>query len=92
MTILTLNKQALESKIGKITKVIENKISMFGTPIEEVTDTEVSIEIFPNRPDLLSLQGFIRAITAFLKKPEIKEYKTNKPEKDYKVIIDKSVK
>jgi phenylalanyl-tRNA synthetase beta chain len=92
MTILTLNKQALESKIGKITKDIENKISMFGTPIEEVTDTEVSIEIFPNRPDLLSLQGFVRAITSFLKKPEIKEYKTNKPEKDYKVIIDKSVK
>ena len=92
MTILTLNKQELESKIGKITKDIENKISMFGTPIEEVTDTEVSIEIFPNRPDLLSLQGFARALTSFLKKPEIKEYKTEKPEKDYKVIIDKSVK
>ena len=92
MTILTLNKKQLESSIGVIDEKMQNKISMFGTPIEEVTDTEVSIEIFPNRPDLLSFQGFTRAINCFLKKPKISTYKTEKPEKDYKVIIDKSVK
>jgi len=92
MTILTLNKQQLEKEIGKITPELENKISMFGTPIEKVTNTEVSVEVFPNRPDLLSMQGFVRAINSFLKKPQIPEYKINKPEKDYKVIIDKSVK
>ena len=92
MTILTLNKQQLETAIGKITPELENKISMFGTPIEEVTDKEVSVEVFPNRPDLLSFQGFTRAITSFLKKPQILNYKVNKPEKNYKVIIDKSVK
>ena len=92
MTILTLNKKQLESKIGKITPELENKISMFGTPIEEVTENEVSVEVFPNRPDLLSMQGFVRAISSFLEKPELKTYKTEKPEKDYKVIIDKSVK
>ena len=92
MTILTLNKQQLEKEIGKITPELENKISMFGTPVEEVTDTEIMIEVFPNRPDLLSMQGFTRAILSFLKKPQIPEYKTEKPEKDYKVLIDKSVK
>jgi phenylalanyl-tRNA synthetase beta chain len=92
MTVLTLNKKQLEEKIGKITSQIEGKISMFGTPVEGVTENEISVEIFPNRPDLLSLQGFARAIIAFLKKPGMKEYKANKPEKDYKVIIDKSVK
>tara|TARA_Y100000310_G_scaffold288212_1_gene313659 strand:- start:4913 stop:6562 length:1650 start_codon:yes stop_codon:yes gene_type:complete len=92
MTILTLNKKQLESKIGKIDEKMQDKISMFGTPVEEVTNDEVSIEIFPNRPDLLSFQGFTRALVCFLKKPGINQYKINKPEKDYKVIIDKSVK
>ena len=92
MTILTLNKQQLESKIGTINEEMQNKISMFGTPVEEVTDTELIVEIFPNRPDLLSFQGFSRALTSFLKKPQVSKYKVNKPEKDYKIIIDKSVK
>ena len=92
MTILTLNKKQLESVIGVIDEKMQDKISMFGTPIEEVTDKEVSVEIFPNRPDLLSMQGFTRAINCFFKKPGIKTFKVNKPEKDYKVIIDKSVK
>ncbi|MBR9706594.1 phenylalanine--tRNA ligase subunit beta [Candidatus Pacearchaeota archaeon] len=92
MTILTLNKKQLESKIGKMTEDLQNKISMFGTPIEEVTDNEVSIEVFPNRPDLLSFQGFVRAITAFLKKPGLKTYKVEKPQKDYQVTIENSVK
>jgi len=92
MTILILNKQQLEKEIGKITPELEDKISMFGTPVEEITDNEISIEVFPNRPDLLSFQGFTRALLCFLKKPGLKNYKTEKPEKDYKVIIDKSVK
>ena len=65
---------------------------MFGTPIEDINDTEISVEIFPNRPDLLSLQGFSRALSSFLKKPEVQTYSVNKPEKDYRVIIEKSVK
>lgn len=92
MTILTLNKKQLEEKIGKIDEKMQDKISMFGTPIEEVTDTEVSVEVFPNRPDLLSFQGFTRALITFFKKPQLTKYKTEKPQKDYKVIIDKSVK
>jgi phenylalanyl-tRNA synthetase beta chain len=93
MALLTLNKKELEAKIGKITPEIEEKISMFGTPVEKLDENEISIEIFPNRPDLLSLQGFSRAILAFLeKKPGLRSYKTEKPEKDYKVTIDKSVK
>ncbi len=93
MTILTLNKKELEKHIGKITEDIEEKISMFGTPVDSVSDDEISIEIFPNRPDLLSMQGFARAFLAFTnKKPGLKQYKIHAPEKDYKVTIDKSVK
>ncbi|MDD5741482.1 MAG: phenylalanine--tRNA ligase subunit beta [Candidatus Nanoarchaeia archaeon] len=92
MTILTLNKKQLEQEIGKIDEKMQEKIALFGTPIENVNDEEVSVEVFPNRPDLLSFQGFSRALLCFLKKPGMQTYKTEKPEKDYKVIIDKSVK
>lgn len=69
------------------------KINMFGTPVESVDKKELELEILPNRPDLLSLQGFLRSFKAFLgKETGIKKYKINKPEKDYKVIISPSVK
>jgi hypothetical protein len=55
MTILTVDKKEFERKVGKLTKELEEKITEMGTPIEEVTDEEISVEVFPNRPDLLRL-------------------------------------
>jgi len=92
MTILTVNKKELEKLVGKITPELEKKITDMGTPIEEVTDEEVSVEVFPNRPDLLSLQNFARAINQFNNKGKAAKFTINKPEKDYTVTIDKSVK
>ncbi len=92
MTILTLNRKELEKKVGKITPAIEDKITMMGTPVEEVKDSEVSVEVFPNRPDLLSMQGFTRSLLQYLGKTGVANFKVNSPEKDYKVKIDKSVK
>jgi phenylalanyl-tRNA synthetase beta chain len=92
MTVVTLNRKEVEKKLGKIDEKIEEKISMFGTPVESLNETEVSIEVFPNRPDLLSLQGFLRAMSYYLNGEKLKQYKVNKPEKDFKVKIDKAVK
>jgi phenylalanyl-tRNA synthetase beta chain len=92
MTILTLNRKELEKKVGKITKEIEEKITMMGTPVEEINEEEISVEIFPNRPDLLSLQNFGRAIRQYLEKEGVAKFKINPPEKDYTIVIDKSVK
>jgi len=90
MTILTLNRKQLESKIGKIDSKMENKISMFGTPVEDVNDSEISIEIFPNRPDLMSFQGFVRAFLAYLGKEKgMRKYKVEASGK--KLIIEKSL-
>jgi len=76
----------------KLTKEIEERISMFGTNLESITDEEIEISVNPNRPDLYSLQGFMRAFLTFLnKKKGLKEYKINKPEKEYEVLIDNSV-
>lgn len=93
MANISFNKKKFEKEIGKLDEKLQNKIALFGTPIEKVTNEEVEIEVFPNRPDLLSYQGFKRAFLAFLSKQTgIKNYKLNKPEKDYKVFIDSSVK
>ncbi len=95
MTILTMNRAALEKKVGKITLDVEEKITMMGAPVEEITSDSVSVEVFPNRPDLLSMGGFARSLNQYLKKAKISNFKIEnekKIEKDYKVKIDKSVK
>ena len=93
MANIGFNKKKFEREIGKLDDKMQNRIAMFGTPIEKITEEEIEIEVCPNRPDLLSYYGFKRSFLAFLgKETGLKEYKINKPEKDYKVIIDNSVK
>lgn len=93
MANIKLPRKLFEKEIGKLDEKMQDRISMFGTPVEALTEDQVEIEIFPNRPDLLSYQGFKRAILAFLgKKTGLKEYKTHKPEKDFTVTIDSSLK
>ena len=72
---------------------MQNKIAMFGTTLEQITDNEIEIEVNPNRPDLLSYSGFKRSFLSFLEKTKgLKRYELKKPEKDYEVIVDSSVK
>ena len=93
MAIVSLNKKIFEKEIGKLDGKMEEKIAIFGTPIDGQNDEEIQIEVFPNRPDMLSYHGFKRAFLAYLGKDKgIKIYKINKPEKDYIVKIDSSVK
>ena len=92
MTILTVDKKEFEKLVGKVTPELEKKITDMGTPIEDVTDEELSVEVFPNRPDLLSLENFARAVNQFMGKRGVTNFKVHKPEKDYIVTVDKSVK
>jgi phenylalanyl-tRNA synthetase beta chain len=92
MTILTMNRVELEKAIGKVDGDMEKKITDMGTPIEYVNDDEVAVEVFPNRPDLLSLQNFARAVNQYRGKGKIASFKIHAPEKDFVVTIDKSVK
>jgi phenylalanyl-tRNA synthetase beta chain len=93
MALITFSKKLFEKEIGKLDEKMQERISMFGTPLEKFDENEMEIEIFPNRPDLLSYQGFKRSFLSFLgKKPGMKKYEMNKPEKEYQVIIDSSTK
>lgn len=92
MTILTLNKKELEKKVGKLTEELKDKITEMGTPIDGETEEELMIEVFPNRPDLLSLQALSRALLSYTGKSKPKSYSVEKPEKDFIVNVDKTVK
>ena len=93
MAIMTLSKKQFEKDIGKLNEKMEERIAMFGTPLEKIDKDEVHLEIFPNRPDMLSYQGFKRSFLNFLgKRKGLKEYNVQKPKKDYKVNIESSVK
>ena len=93
MALIEFPKKQFEEDIGKLDEEMKDKIAMFGTPIQESDEQKIQIEIFPNRPDLISFQGFKRAFRAFLGKDTgLINYKLNKPEKDYVVTIDSSVK
>ena len=91
MANIKLSKKLFEKEIGKVDEEMKNQIALFGTPLETVDEKEIELEIFPNRPDLLSYQGFKRSFLAFLGRKS-RGYKVNKPEKDYSVKIEKSVK
>lgn len=92
MTNIIFQRKEIEKHLHLTDEIIE-KISLLGTPLERADENEIEIEVFPNRPDLISLEGFIRALKSFLgKESGLKRYKLNKPEKDYKVKVEKPVK
>ena len=93
MAIININKKLFEKEIGKLDEKMQDRIAMFGTPVEKINEEELQIEIFPNRPDMLSYQGFKRSFLSFLgKRTGLKKYKINSPKENYKVFIDSSVK
>ncbi len=68
MPTVTLNKKVFEKLVGKKLPIekLKERISMLGTDLEKVDGSEITVEIFPNRPDMLSEQGFARAFSSFI--------------------------
>lgn len=90
MAVVTYNRKDLEGLMGmKLDPKTIQRAAEIGAPIEELTETEVSFEVFPNRPDLLSVEGFARAFRDFLS-PKKRSYKFGTPK--IQVKIDSSVK
>ena len=79
----------LEKKIPK--EKLVNELPMIGGDLDSVEKDEISIEFFPDRPDLLSVEGIVRAVRSFYEiEPGFKEYKVRKS--DIKINVDPSVK
>ncbi|MBT4257581.1 phenylalanine--tRNA ligase subunit beta [archaeon] len=93
MANIKIPRKEFEKDIGKLTKEMQMKIALFGTTLESFDDNEIELEIFPNRPDLLSYQGFKRSFLAFLgKNTGLKKYKVFPKEKNYKIKVDSNLK
>ncbi len=89
MPTITLNKKNFESLLGKKLSLQELKynLAMLGTDLESIKENEIIIEIFPNRPDMLSEEGLARALSSFIGyKTGLKKYKVH--ESNFKIKID----
>ncbi|MBS3145629.1 phenylalanine--tRNA ligase subunit beta [Candidatus Woesearchaeota archaeon] len=93
MPTITLNKNYLLKLLNKkiSDKELEEKIPMLGTDLSKIEKNEIVVEVFPNRPDMLSEEGFARALSSFLgietglRKYEVKRSNHNcKVEKELK--------
>jgi len=92
MPTITINREVFEQYTGKKLRLekLKDRISFLGTDLEDVNDREIIVEIFPDRPDMLSVQGFSRAFSSFIGyKTGLREYKVERS--DDKMIVDKSV-
>lgn len=93
MPTVTLNKKVFEKLVGKKLPLdkLKDRISMLGTDLEKIEGNEIVVEVFPNRPDMLSEQGFARAFSSFIGiKTGLRNYSAKKS--DYKILVDKSAK
>jgi phenylalanyl-tRNA synthetase beta chain len=67
MPVVTFNYQDFIHLLGHAIekKVLLDNLPMIGADLDKVEGDEISIEFFPNRPDLTSVEGIARAARAF---------------------------
>ncbi len=92
MPSVKLNKEVFEKLVGKKLPLekLKDRISYLGTDLEKIEGNEIHVEVFPNRADMLSEQGFARAFSAFIgQKIGLREYSAKKS--GCKLIMEKSL-
>jgi len=91
MSVITINKKDFCRLLGKELSMqeIQERLPMVGVAWEGNTKDEFEIEVTPNRPDMLSVEGLARAFSSFMNmKTGLKEYTALKSE--YFVRVDQS--
>ena len=69
---------------------LQESISMFGVDLEKIDEKSIVMEVFPNRPDILSVEGFTREMRAFLGiETGLKNYEVH--DSDVEIKVHKSV-
>lgn len=88
MPVVTFNYEDFIDLLGKKVekKELLKKIPMIGAEIEKLEGDEISIEFFPDRPDLLSIEGIARAMRSFLGiEMGMRKYKVMNPKIEMRV-------
>ncbi|HLC46973.1 MAG TPA: phenylalanine--tRNA ligase subunit beta [Candidatus Nanoarchaeia archaeon] len=68
MPTITLNRKVVEKLVGRKLSLeqLKDRIALMGTDLESIDDENIHVEVFPNRPDMLSERGFSRAFSTFI--------------------------
>ncbi len=70
---------------------LKDRIPMIGVDMERIDEEKIIVEIFPNRPDMLSVEGFSRALKGFFGiETGIVNYDI--PDSGFSVAVDPKVK
>lgn len=92
MPVLHVSRAALEGAIGSPVDddTLSERLAMLGCVPEDTEGPEWSIEVFPDRPDLLSAQHLGRALRAYLEhEPGLPSYEVAEPTTE--LVVDGSV-
>jgi len=92
MPVITINLEDFRELLGrKVTmEELQERLPMMGSGWEGATEEGFNLEVFPNRPDLLSLEGLVRAYSSFTgERPGPRRYRV-KPS-GYVVNVDRKV-
>ena len=88
MPTVSFDKKRVLEQIGDMSDSdLADRISMLGTDLERISADEIVVEIFPNRTDMLSEQGFIHALKNFIGRGDGYEDVTAL-ESDYEIEVD----
>jgi len=92
MAVITVDRSDFCRLVGRefTIKEIEENIPMMGTAWEGSEGDEFTVEVFPNRPDMLSVEGLARAFSSYMGvKTGLRKYKLEGSEE--MVIIENKV-
>ena len=67
MPTVQFNTREVIGMIGGVTvETLRERIPMLGVDLAVLDDSVIEMEVFPNRPDMLCVEGFVRALKGFL--------------------------
>jgi len=92
MPVITVNLEDFGKLLGrKVTlEELQERLPMMGSGWEGTTEEGFNLEVFPNRPDLLSIEGLVRAYSSFTgERPGQRRYRVKTS--NYLVNVDRKV-
>jgi len=89
MPVIEVKLEDFRELLGRDVTVeeLQDRLPMMGTSWEGTTEDGFHLEVFPNRPDLLSIEGLVRAYASWTGvRTGLRNYPVKKS--DYKVVVD----
>jgi phenylalanyl-tRNA synthetase beta chain len=90
MPVIEVNLGDFSELLGRDVSIeeLQDRLPMMGTSWEGITEDGFQLEVFPNRPDLLSIEGLARAYSSWTgARTGLRSYPVEKS--DYKIVVDK---